>query len=213
MIEGARIDMAAHNNDPATHMRDIIAYWETVAAVQRFIDMHPDTAMISTSDHETGGMTLGVDPKYVWYPQALAPVKRSAASICTDIKRVPVEMRMDYVSNVVFPRFMGIDDATQQEKLAIVKGSSMSVDMCHRFVGQAVSTRARIGWTTGGHTGGDVGLYSYGAGTSDLQGSYENVQINDYMVKYLGVDMVPVTRRLANETIQQSSFYEHPLID
>ncbi|KAJ1938287.1 vacuolar alkaline phosphatase, partial [Linderina pennispora] len=199
MIEGARIDMAAHDNDPATHLHDIVAYWQTVTAVHKFIDMHPDTAMVATSDHETGGLTLGIDPDYAWYPRVLAPIKRSAASICSDMKHVPVQSRVEFVSGIVFPYLMGINDASQEEILSIVRASSMDSQMCRRFIGQAVSARAHIGWTTGGHTGGDVGLYAYGAGTSDLRGSYENVQISNYMAKYLGVDVGPVSKLLANE--------------
>ncbi|KAJ1956788.1 vacuolar alkaline phosphatase, partial [Dipsacomyces acuminosporus] len=65
MIEGARIDMAGHDNDPASHLHDILQYWKTVDAVRKFIDRHPDTTMISTSDHETGGLALAVDPDYL----------------------------------------------------------------------------------------------------------------------------------------------------
>ncbi|KAJ2460150.1 vacuolar alkaline phosphatase, partial [Coemansia sp. RSA 2322] len=87
MIEGARIDMAGHDNDPAAHLHDIAQYWETVAAVRKFIDRHPDTAMVGTSDHETGGLALGVDPDYVWYPKYLQPVKKSAEVICAEIQK------------------------------------------------------------------------------------------------------------------------------
>ncbi|KAJ1952025.1 vacuolar alkaline phosphatase, partial [Linderina pennispora] len=58
MIEGSRIDMAAHTNDPAAHVRDIIAYWDAIAVVRKFVDENPDTVMVSVSDHETGGFSV-----------------------------------------------------------------------------------------------------------------------------------------------------------
>ncbi|GAA6061314.1 hypothetical protein JCM10212_003204, partial [Sporobolomyces blumeae] len=75
MIEGARIDMAAHNNDPIAHLSDILAYYETVQHVKQWVDHENDygtpTLLISVSDHETGGLALGrqlsdVYPEYLW---------------------------------------------------------------------------------------------------------------------------------------------------
>ena len=91
MVEGSRIDMASHSyglerwfgiscmltcgfdysNDPATHFYDIWEYQQTINAVLKFIEDHPDTVLISTSDHETGGLTIGRQvtdeyPEYKW---------------------------------------------------------------------------------------------------------------------------------------------------
>lgn len=72
MIEGSRIDMAAHTNDPAAHVHDILEYHHTVQLVKNFVDENPNTVVISTSDHETGGFTAGRQigddyPEYKWY--------------------------------------------------------------------------------------------------------------------------------------------------
>jgi alkaline phosphatase len=71
MIEGSRIDMAAHNNDPAAHVHDIFEYQQTAALVKQFVNENPNTVLISTSDHETGGFTAGRQvgedyPDYIW---------------------------------------------------------------------------------------------------------------------------------------------------
>ena len=71
MIEGSRIDMAAHTNDPAAHVHDILEYQRTVALVTKFVEENPNTVVVSTSDHETGGFTAGRQvgddyPEYKW---------------------------------------------------------------------------------------------------------------------------------------------------
>lgn len=38
VIEGSRIDMAAHSNDPATHIHEILAYNEAIAQVLEFVN-------------------------------------------------------------------------------------------------------------------------------------------------------------------------------
>lgn len=52
MVEGSRIDMAGHENDPATHLKDILAYQETIEHVRAFVDSRDDTVMISVCLHQ-----------------------------------------------------------------------------------------------------------------------------------------------------------------
>ena len=86
MIEGSQIDLCAHNNDPACHAREALAYQETIALVKNWVDRHntkdEKTLLISTSDHETGGVTLGRQltsdyPNYAYYPERLLNAKHS----------------------------------------------------------------------------------------------------------------------------------------
>lgn len=60
------------SNDPAAHVHDIWEYHQTAEAVLEFAKSHPNTVVISTSDHETGGLTVGRQvgedyPEYKWY--------------------------------------------------------------------------------------------------------------------------------------------------
>jgi alkaline phosphatase len=41
LIEGSRIDMAAHSNDPVGHLYDILAYQEAMVEVKAFVDARP----------------------------------------------------------------------------------------------------------------------------------------------------------------------------
>lgn len=68
--------MAAHSNDPATHVREIIAYNEAISTVKKFVDENQDIVMISVSDHETGGLSDAslYNPEYIWFPKALSGV-------------------------------------------------------------------------------------------------------------------------------------------
>jgi alkaline phosphatase len=57
MLEGSRIDHAGHHNDPAAQVHEVLAYDETIAAVLDWIKHEKtETIMVSTSDHETGGL-------------------------------------------------------------------------------------------------------------------------------------------------------------
>jgi alkaline phosphatase len=57
MIEGSRIDHAGHHNDPAAQVHEVLAYDEAFSSVLDFIkNEKTETVMVSTSDHETGGL-------------------------------------------------------------------------------------------------------------------------------------------------------------
>ncbi|KAI8319500.1 alkaline phosphatase [Martensiomyces pterosporus] len=206
MIEGARIDMAGHDNDPAAHLHDIFQYWETVTAVRKYIDSHPDTTMIGTSDHETGGLTLAIDPEYVWYPKILQPVKKSAEVICPEIKKVATDKRKEFIQKTVIPNYLGIANVTDADVTSILNAVAKGSTDCKHAVGHVVSNLAHIGWTTGGHTGVDVGLYAYGRGTKKLRGNYENTQVGEFLKNFLEVDLDPVTKSLAKENTHQPGF-------
>ena len=78
MVEGSRIDHAGHANDPAAHLGDVLAYDRAVAAVLAWAARDGHTLVVSTADHETGGMTLGRDGIYAWDP---APLLAATASL------------------------------------------------------------------------------------------------------------------------------------
>ncbi|MEJ2718730.1 MAG: alkaline phosphatase, partial [Deltaproteobacteria bacterium] len=60
MVEGGKIDWAAHANDAATTITDTLAFDEAVGVALDFASKHPDeTLIVVTADHECGGLSLG----------------------------------------------------------------------------------------------------------------------------------------------------------
>lgn len=57
MIEGSRIDHAGHANDPVAQVHEVLAYDKAFSRVVKYLE-ESETAgvLISTSDHETGGL-------------------------------------------------------------------------------------------------------------------------------------------------------------
>lgn len=200
MIEGSRIDMAAHSNDPATHAHEILAYYDAVAAVKEFVSTHPETVMISVSDHETGGLTLGRQlnhtyPDYVWYPEVLSRVKSSSVNIANMVMQFASDQadRLDYIQNVIIKEYLGISDPTKHEIDGLLCNDTATIA---DTAADMVSRRALVGWTTVGHTGVDVNLYGYGNQLDKLFGNHENTEVGSFMVDYLGVDLQAITKEL-----------------
>ena len=66
MVEEARIDKESHNNNGEATMQRVKTFNETIARVIQFVLMHPDTALIVTADHETGGLTKSSSGAFVY---------------------------------------------------------------------------------------------------------------------------------------------------
>ena len=55
MIEGGQIDWAAHQNDAGTMLHEMLSFNETLNWVIDWVKKNPNTLLVVTGDHETGG--------------------------------------------------------------------------------------------------------------------------------------------------------------
>lgn len=58
MVEGSRIDTSAHKNDLAETVRETLDFDRAVGVVLKWMQQHPDTLLVVTADHQTGGLSL-----------------------------------------------------------------------------------------------------------------------------------------------------------
>ncbi|KAJ3044699.1 hypothetical protein HDV00_001103 [Rhizophlyctis rosea] len=229
MIEGSRIDMAGHNNDPAAHVREILAYNEAIEAVKEYVEKHKDTTvMISVSDHETGGLSVARQlnetyPKYDWYPDALKGVQRSMEVIAPEVvaynasdkavwvrktvvegyelfvSKKPGNSNADATSVLPTTRWLNVKDATKEE-IAYLLDPARDVSQITSQLGLIVSRRAELGWATHGHSAVDVNLYAHGLNSDVLRGNHENTDIGDFIIEQLGLDLGDITTKLQKVT-------------
>lgn len=192
MVEGGRIDHAAHGNDPTGHLHDILAYDEAVAAALEFARRDGSTLVVSVADHETGGITVGRRvgdaSHYDWNPDVLARVSAS-----TERMRELAAEGADPAD--LLAEFASIDSlgAEEQEMLRLAEEQDRYID---RAFAEIISRRALIGWTTYGHTAVDVNTYAFGPGASRLAGHRDNADVGRILADLLGLELEAATRRL-----------------
>lgn len=206
MIEGSRIDHAGHINDPATQVREVIEYDKAFKAVLDFIERSDtETVLVATSDHETGGLATalqepGHNPVYNWYPQALADASASCELLTYKLLRHvsshPTESDKDLRTwindNLIIPG-LGIKDATDEELTLLAEQPDSAINI----LAAMISLRARVGWSTHGHTAVDVNIYSSGGpGAESIRGNVENTEVGRFLHEYLSVDVDAVTKEL-----------------
>ena len=64
MVEEGHIDKKSHSNDTKAMIHCVTRFNDAIAYVIQFVFCHPDTALIISADHETGGLIADVSNAY-----------------------------------------------------------------------------------------------------------------------------------------------------
>src|SRR5690606_11511885 len=58
MVEAASIDSGGHSNSTSTIVSEMLDFDQVIGKVIAYVDANPDTLLIITADHETGGVSI-----------------------------------------------------------------------------------------------------------------------------------------------------------
>lgn len=194
-VEGSKVDWAAHANDPSGVLSDLRAYDEAVKVALDFARADGQTLVISTSDHGNGGLTIGrrEAAKYATTDDdSLVTPLRRAQLTGEGLARLLAQDKSEAHIRDVLARHWGIEDLSAQEIQGIQNAPPQS--WLQYVLGPMLSSRAGVGWTTNGHTGGDPFLYSFGPGR--VSGLWENTGLAHHMASVMGVDLKALQERL-----------------
>lgn len=164
MIEGSRIDHAGHGNDPAAQVHEVMAYDRAFAAVVDFLEKDSTPGvLVSTSDHETGGLAAARQlhktyPEYLWLPGVLANASHSSEYAYAKLKEYNAgtgkkgknSKQKEFIQTLLNQDF-GIQDSTDKE-IDLLLQPDPEVSSSY-VLADMISRRAQIGWTTHGHSG------------------------------------------------------------
>lgn len=166
MIEGGRIDHAAHSNDIASVVAETKEFDDVVGFVVSYARSRGDTLVIVTADHETGGLTIGLGVEIPTNIDRILTVRASAEKIASEIRRVGAVRE---VKDLVY-RYTALnisdDDAT-----------TMLLDPTPSTVGRTLSKYFGILWSSTDHTAEPVPVLAYGPGATIFSGVYHQTYI------------------------------------
>ncbi|MCU5339679.1 alkaline phosphatase [Bacillus cereus] len=196
-IEGSKPDWAAHVNDPIGMISDVLAFDGAVAKALQFAKNDGNTLLIALTDHGNSGISIGnmnTTKGYNTTPVSayIDPLKKSKMTLEGTINNL--KSNLSNVEDVA--KLYGLDNLTYDEKERVKVAKKKS------DVGPILTTllanRANIGFTTGGHTGEDVFLYSYGP--KKPYGLIQNTDIGKTMAKAMGFNLEEITNKLFVES-------------
>ncbi|KTF16824.1 alkaline phosphatase [Pseudoalteromonas sp. H105] len=177
MIEGSQIDWCGHANDIACAMAEMDDFAKSIELAKTYIDNNPDTLLVVTADHSTGGLTLGAHGQYKWETEVIKGVKATAGKLTTLLQDAS-DLQPVWEANT------GID-FTPENKIILEQAKKMGEKPLNLAVKDIISKASFTGWTTGGHTAVDVQIFAYGKGANNFVGSMDNTDIAEKLIGYI----------------------------
>lgn len=170
LLEASQVDWAGHANDIAWAMAEMHDLAKTMEYLYDYVQNNPDTLVILTADHSTGGLTIGAKGEYRWSPEFLKGFKMSIGEMASQIKLE--KDKGAYVSEM-------FGFALNEEEISKLAGISddMEARPIEAVLKSIIDTRTNTGWTTSGHTGLDVDVFAFGPSASVFEGNQNNTDI------------------------------------
>ena len=170
MVEGSQVDWAGHDNDIVGAMSEMEDFEKAFKAAIDFAEKDKHTLVIATADHSTGGYSIGSDGIYNWFGEPIRAAKRTPDFMAAEIvKGNDVEETLR--------KYIDLDltaEEIQSVKNAAVTKKAADIDQA---IEEIFNERSHTGWTTGGHTGEDVPVYTFGPSSERFAGQIENTDM------------------------------------
>jgi len=85
LVEAGRVDHAAHANDAGAVVGEICAYDRAFKRAVEYVASRDDALVVATSDHDTGGVSVGCCDVYGTDVAKLVALRRSAEFVANDV--------------------------------------------------------------------------------------------------------------------------------
>jgi len=206
MVEGSKIDFAAHNNDPGSMFTEFLAFDEACHEAIEFAKADGNTAVVMLSDHGNSGLSFG---RRDLSNYARTPTKKILSNIqnfrasCEEMAKKVNAVPFEEVQGV-FKEWLGFE--LTNEELDVLKNvdeyskspltkeqkkhtsTKFYKSSLARTIAQFMTERTGLAYTTNGHTGEDVILMSYHPNPQfRATGELTNIEINHYLCSLIGL--------------------------
>lgn len=205
MVEGSKVDWAAHSNDLPGMVHDFLAFDQACKEAFDFAKKDGNTAVIVVPDHSNSGLSIG---RRDWGGYATTPMSKMFGAMSNfrasgDV----IAYRLNHSDNSqvqqIFQELCGfqlteremqvLNNHKKYDRSPIAKddrrprGGNYNQDDLARLCAQFMTDRTGMAFTTNGHTGEDVFLAAYHPQPQHRpMGMLTNIQLNAYMCRLMG---------------------------
>lgn len=196
MIEGGRIDHAAHANDIASTVYDTLAFDQAVAKAVDFYHQFPEeTLIVVAGDHETGGMGMGFGNNYF---MNMENIVSNAPSIEDELQGKYQGDKKAFFSHIKEAYNL---ENLDEEEIALINTAMKAVDEKDPMakenyggydpvaiaVAHITSKRAGIYWTSFAHTATQLPLSAMGVQADKFGGFKDNTDVANAFADVMNV--------------------------
>jgi alkaline phosphatase len=216
LVEGGRIDFGGHANDAGTMLHEILGLDVAIGRALEFQQRHPDTLVLVTGDHGTGGFSftdatfgipedLPLDSGLVYQPEWGYPTRKHLELLgrqSASYNYILQQAGMDPAKLIeLVLAHTGIEMTMDEAEEALARAedglpgtkafrryNDDTDDAASALLGLALAEQSFVVWSTGEHTSDPVPTYGRGPGAEKLRGIYPNTHIYSVMREALERD-------------------------
>lgn len=197
MVEGSKVDYAAHSNDPMGIISEYDAFDKAVAVAMDFAKKDGNTTVIVVPDHGNSGMTLGNNDYKNYYKKGLDTAMAMLPQYKCTGEGLTGLIQAQGVDRIcpIFKEYTGIDLTPAEEKavresMANIEKDYMEVALSRNLksvVTKILNAHVHFGYASGCHTSEDVFLAVYNPNGQVPMGWIDGTDLAGYMYGLLGV--------------------------
>ena len=201
LIEASQVDWAGHANDISAAMAEMTDLAITMKYLEKYSYKHPDTLVILTADHSTGGLTVGANGKYEWNPEILRTMNQSPSAIATLLGKSKVTQQhvskllnfsvtesevtqIQQAKTYAIEQLANYNQLDDDDRVKVKKPSKNKI--ISTAITKLIDLKTNTGWTSGGHTAIDVPVHALGKNSEMFAGQLDNTDIANNIFKLLG---------------------------
>ena len=198
LVENENTDTAAHQTDAAGLMRALWAIDDAVKVALEFQKRNPDTLVIVTGDHETGGFSptyalkdlSSVSSANRFYPaeeqlRMLERITMSLGAVAEKLGRKPSGEVLDKLLAAHFPGFR-LDPDLRQLILERKTDERNYTYLPQSALGRMIARQTGYYWGTSGHTPEPVAVGAIGPGAELFRGYQDNTDFGKHLHRLIG---------------------------
>ena len=209
LVENGNTDYTGHGNDAGALLHEILELDEAVGRALEFQQLNPDTLIIVTADHGTGGFSftdgnLGpipdqlLDSGVVYQPDWSYPTREHLEMLfrqSASYRHILDQAELDPDKLIELVRtHTGLEMTPDEARAALVRDENGLAgtadfrlyredpgDIASAWLARRLSRHSFVVWSTGEHTSDPVPTYGRGPGAEKLRGIYPNTHIYSVM--------------------------------
>lgn len=207
MVEGGQVDWVEHGNDVASVLHEMLEFDQAIGLVMAFAEKNPDTLVILTADHDTGGLAIAYSnfnppapvklssgetwrSKYNFAEkiifEKMARQKKSFQKMAIDSKGNPAALKKEIEENSAFTisekqaaSLLARDARVRDYTEFYSEGSGNPSPLMGRLFGKEIN----IAWAVGTHTHVPVMIVANGPLAERFRGLLDNVDVPQIIAK------------------------------
>jgi len=214
LVEASQIDWGGHGRDIGAAMTEMDDLAKTIAFLEEYVAKNPETLVVLTADHSTGGLSIGrktaksnkdIHSKYLWQPEILRTLTLSpekfAKTFANDNltleqvnEMLNFEISAEDMTLLLESKQRGIKILEQYQQLSAEqkqgKWPPKAEGQILIAIKKIIDIQTNTGWgsisASGTHTAIDVPVYAFGKGSEQFNGQIDNTDIAKKIFTLLG---------------------------